>query len=46
MSKKKFIIFKSNSGSGHFYTLKKNIKKNYLVKYDPIFRKHFLYLKL
>ncbi len=49
MAKKKRINIKllSSSGSGHFYTSTKNInntkKKISLKKYDPIFKKHFIY---
>ncbi|MGX7582481.1 50S ribosomal protein L33 [Candidatus Vidania fulgoroideorum] len=46
MSKKKkkiFILF-STSNSGHFYSVKnKNLKK--IKKFDPVFRKYFIYKK-
>ncbi len=49
MAKNKRIKIKliSSSGSKHFYTSTKNKfnskKKISLKKYDPIFRKHFIY---
>ncbi len=44
MPKKKIILFKSSSGSGHFYTFSK-IKKKTIKKFDPVYKKYFKYYK-
>ncbi|MGX7577261.1 hypothetical protein [Candidatus Vidania fulgoroideorum] len=41
--KKKIFILKSKSNSGYFYSFKKNI--NNLKKFDPIYKKKFLFFK-
>ncbi|QJC34670.1 50S ribosomal protein L33 [Enterobacteriaceae endosymbiont of Donacia crassipes] len=48
MAKKKRVIIKlvSSAKTGHFYTTtknKKNTKKLFLKKFDPLLRKHILY---
>ncbi|MGX7576998.1 hypothetical protein [Candidatus Vidania fulgoroideorum] len=44
MKKKKYSKFFSKSGSGHYYSfLIKKSPKLVIKKFDPIYRKRFLY---